>query len=339
MRFLRLLLAIGLLTAFCSAETNLNGAGATFPNPIYSKWFSEYHKAHPDVQINYQPIGSGGGIKQLQAKTVDFGASDGPMSDEQLSATPFKVFHIPTVLGAVVPAYNLPSVKAELKFTPEVLAGIFLGNIKKWNDASLANANPGVKFPDTEIIVVHRSEGSGTTYIWTDYLSKISDEWKTKVGKNASVNWPVGLGAKGNDGVTGQIKQTEGSIGYVELIYALQNNIPYGTVKNTAGQFVKASLQSVTEAAASVKEMPDDFRVSITNAPGKGAYPISSFTWLLVPVEWNDAGKEKVFVDFLNWMAGPGQSMTSALDYAPLPKPVVQKIKARINEIKVGKAQ
>jgi len=339
MRFLRLLLAIGLLTAFCSAETNLNGAGATFPNPIYSKWFSEYHKAHSDVQINYQSIGSGGGIKQLQAKTVDFGASDGPMSDEQLSATPFKVFHIPTVLGAVVPAYNLPSVKTELKFTPEVLAGIFLGHITKWNDPNLAKANPGVKFPDADIIVVHRSEGSGTTYIWTDYLSKISDEWKTKVGKNASVNWPVGLGAKGNDGVTGQIKQTEGSIGYVELIYALQNKIPFGTVKNAAGQFVKASLQSVTEAAASIKEMPDDFRVSITNAPGKGAYPISSFTWLLVPVEWSDAGKEKVFVDFLNWMIGPGQSMTSALDYAPLPKPVVQKIKARINEIKVGKAQ
>ena len=339
MRFLRLLLAIGLLTAFCSAETNLNGAGATFPNPIYSKWFSEYHKAHSDVQINYQSIGSGGGIKQLQAKTVDFGASDGPMSDEQLSATPFKVFHIPTVLGAVVPAYNLPSVKTELKFTPEVLAGIFLGHITKWNDPNLAKANPGVKFPDADIIVVHRSEGSGTTYIWTDYLSKISDEWKTKVGKNASVNWPVGLGAKGNDGVTGQIKQTEGSIGYIELIYALQNKIPFGTVKNAAGQFVKASLQSVTEAAASIKEMPDDFRVSITNAPGKGAYPISSFTWLLVPVEWSDAGKEKVFVDFLNWMIGPGQSMTSALDYAPLPKPVVQKIKARINEIKVGKAQ
>ena len=339
MRFLRLLLAIGLLTASCSAETNLNGAGATFPNPIYSKWFSEYHKAHSDVQINYQSIGSGGGIKQLQAKTVDFGASDGPMSDEQLSATPFKVFHIPTVLGAVVPAYNLPSVKAELKFTPEVLAGIFLGHITKWNDPILAKANPGVKFPDADIIVVHRSEGSGTTYIWTDYLSKISDEWKTKVGKNASVNWPVGLGAKGNDGVTGQIKQTEGSIGYVELIYALQNKIPFGTVKNAAGQFVKASLQSVTEAAASIKEMPDDFRVSITNAPGKGAYPISSFTWLLVPVEWSDAGKEKVFVDFLNWMIGPGQSMTSALDYAPLPKPVVQKIKARINEIKIGKAQ
>ena len=318
MRFLRLLLAIGLLTAFCSAETNLNGAGATFPNPIYSKWFSEYHKAHSDVQINYQSIGSG---------------------DEQLSATPFKVFHIPTVLGAVVPAYNLPSVKTELKFTPEVLAGIFLGHITKWNDPNLAKANPGVKFPDADIIVVHRSEGSGTTYIWTDYLSKISDEWKTKVGKNASVNWPVGLGAKGNDGVTGQIKQTEGSIGYVELIYALQNKIPFGTVKNAAGQFVKASLQSVTEAAASIKEMPDDFRVSITNAPGKGAYPISSFTWLLVPVEWSDAGKEKVFVDFLNWMIGPGQSMTSALDYAPLPKPVVQKIKARINEIKIGKAQ
>lgn len=334
MKLLRLLAAIVCLTVLCSAEENLNGAGATFPYPIYSKWFNEYHKAHPDVQINYQSIGSGGGIKQLQSKTVDFGASDGPMSDEQLQATPFKVLHIPTVLGAVVPTYNIPGVSSELKFTGDVLADIFLGNIKKWNDGRIAKANSGVKLPDTDIIVVHRSDGSGTSYIFTDFLSKVSDTWKTKVGKNTAVNWPVGLGAKGNEGVAGQVKQTEGAIGYVELIYALQNNMSYGSVQNAAGQFVKASLDSVTAAAASVKEMPDDFRVSITNAPGKAAYPISSFTWLLVPTNWSDKTKEKTFVDFLNWMISGGQGMTTALNYAPLPKPVVEKIKARIKDIK-----
>lgn len=335
MRFKALVaLAAALLMGSAVAETNLNGAGATFPNPIYQKWFSEYHKAHPDVQINYQSIGSGGGIKQLQAQTVDFGASDGPMTDEQIKATPFKVFHIPTVLGAVVPTYNIPGVSTELKFTPDVLADVFLGNIKKWSDPRLAKANPGVKFPDSDIVVVHRSDGSGTTYIFTDYLSKVSSAWKDKVGKSTSVNWPVGLGGKGNEGVAGMVKQTEGSIGYVELIYALQNKMPFGTVQNAAGQFVKASLDSTTAAAASVKEMPDDFRVSITNAPGKTAYPIASFTWLLVPAEWSDASKEKVFVDFLNWMVGPGQGLTQALDYAPLPKNVAEKVKARIKEIK-----
>ena len=332
-------LCLALLVGSAYAETNLNGAGATFPYPIYSKWFNEYHKAHPDVEINYQSIGSGGGIKQLQAKTVDFGASDGPMSDEQLAATGFKVFHIPTVLGAVVPTYNVPGVTAEIKFTGPILADIFLGKIKKWNDPALAKVNPDVKLPDTDVVVVHRSESSGTSYIFTDYLSKVSDEWKTKVGKNTAVNWPTGLGSKGNEGVSGMIKQTEGAIGYVELIYALQNNMSYGTVQNAAGQFVKASLDSVTAAAASVKEMPDDFRVSITNAPGKTAYPISSFTWLLVPAEWSDATKEKAFVDFLNWMVNDGQSMTSALSYAPLPKAVAQKIKARIKEIKAANAQ
>lgn len=335
MRFKALVaVAAALLMGSAVAETNLNGAGATFPNPIYQKWFSEYHKAHPDVQINYQSIGSGGGIKQLQAQTVDFGASDGPMTDEQIKATPFKVFHIPTVLGAVVPTYNIPGVSTELKFTPDVLADVFLGNIKKWSDPRLAKANPGVKFPDSDIVVVHRSDGSGTTYIFTDYLSKVSSAWKDKVGKSTSVNWPVGLGGKGNEGVAGMVKQTEGSIGYVELIYALQNKMPFGTVQNAAGQFVKASLDSTTAAAASVKEMPDDFRVSITNAPGKTAYPIASFTWLLVPAEWSDASKEKVFVDFLNWMVGPGQGLTQALDYAPLPKNVAEKVKARIKEIK-----
>src|SRR6478609_11498176 len=278
-----------------SAETNLTGAGATFPYPMYSKWFDEYHNQHSDIKINYQSIGSGGGIKQIQAGTVDFGASDGPMTDEQLAQTPTKVLHIPTVLGADVPTYNISGVTSELKFTPDVLADLFLGKIKKWNDPRLAKDNPGVKFPDEDIVIVHRSDGSGTTYIWTDYLSKVSSEWKDKVGKGTSVNWPVGLGGKGNEGVAGTVKQTEGSIGYVELIYALQNKMAYGSVKNHSGKFIKADLASVTAAAASVKDMPDDFRVSITDAPGDKSYPISSFTWLLVPVEWKDAGKEKVF--------------------------------------------
>ncbi len=333
----RILMAMALIAALAGvsgAETNLNGAGATFPNPIYQKWFTEYHNAHKDIQINYQSIGSGGGIKQLQAGTVDFGASDGPMTDEQLSQTPGKVFHIPTVLGAVVPTYNIQGVTGELKFSGEVLADIYMGNIKKWNDPKLAKDNPGVKFPDEDIAVVHRTDGSGTTYIFTDFLSKVSPAWKDKVGKSTSVNWPVGLGGKGNEGVSGMVKQTEGSIGYVELIYALSNKMPYGSVKNAAGQFVKASLDSVTAAAASVKDMPDDFRVSITNAPGKTAYPISSFTWLLVPAEWADAGKEKAFVDFLNWMVDKGQTMTTSLEYAPLPKSVAAKVKARIKEVK-----
>jgi phosphate transport system substrate-binding protein len=335
----RMLMAMALVAALAgvsgATDTNLNGAGATFPNPIYQKWFTEYNKAHPDVKINYQSIGSGGGIKQLQAGTVDFGASDGPMTDEQLAQTPAKVFHIPTVLGAVVLTYNVTGVSGELKFTPDVIADIYLGNIKKWNDPRLAKANPGVKFPDEEIAVIHRAESSGTTYIFTDYLSKVSSAWKDKVGKNTAVNWPVGLAGKGNEGVSGMIKQTEGSIGYVELIYALSNKMPYGAVQNAAGTFVKASLDSVTEAAGSLKDMPDDFRVSITNAPGKNAYPISSFTWLLVPAEWNDAGKEKAFVDFLNWMVNDGQKLTSSLEYAPLPKSVAAKVKARIKEVKV----
>lgn len=339
---LRLAMALALAAAMigsASAETNLNGAGATFPNPIYKKWFSEYHNAHKDVQINYQSIGSGGGIQQLTSGTVDFGASDGPMTDEQLSKVSGKVFHIPTVMGAVVPTYNINGVSGELKFTGDVLADIYLGNIKNWNDPRLAKANPGVKFPDEDIVVVHRSDGSGTTYIFTDYLSKVSSGWKDKVGKGTSVNWPAGLGGKGNEGVSGMVKQTEGSIGYVELIYAVSNKMPYGTVQNAAGTFVKASLESVTAAAASMKDMPEDFRVSITDAPGKDAYPISSFTWLLVPAEWSDAGKEKAFVDFLTWMVDKGQTMTSALQYAPLPKNVAAKVKARIKEVKVKAGQ
>ena len=335
---LRLAMALAFAAAMigsASAEINLNGAGATFPNPIYQKWFSEYHNAHTDVQINYQSIGSGGGIQQLTAGTVDFGASDGPMTDEQLSNVSGKIFHIPTVLGAVVPMYNVNGVSGEIKFTGDVLADIYLGNIKKWNDARLAKANPGVKFPDEDIVVVHRSDGSGTTYIFTDYLSKVSTAWKDKVGKGTSVNWPAGLGGKGNEGVSGMVKQTEGSVGYVELIYAVSNKMSYGSVQNAAGTFIKGSLESVTAAAASMKAMPEDFRVSITNAPGKDAYPISSFTWLLAPAEWADATKEKAFVDFLNWMVDKGQTMTSALDYAPLPKNIAAKVKARIKEIKV----
>ena len=332
-RLLWALVALLLVGSAAALAAQLTGAGATFPNPIYTKWFEEYHKQHPDVEINYQAIGSGGGIRQILAGTVDFGASDGPMTDEQLSQAKVKIFHIPTVLGAVVPSYNLPGVSKELRFSPESLSGIYLGKITKWNDAAIAKDNPGVTLPDKDIVVVHRSDGSGTSYIFTDYLSKVSPEWQSKVGKNTSVNWPVGLGGKGNDGVAGLVSQTEGAIGYVELIYALQNKIAFGSLKNSAGQYIKASLESTTAAAATVKDMPDDFRVSITNAPGKTAYPIASFTWLLIPSQWSDAGKKKVMVDFLNWMVGPGQSMTTSLDYAPLPKNVAEKVRDRIREI------
>jgi phosphate transport system substrate-binding protein len=327
-----------LVCAFCGlpgvAQTTLNGAGATFPYPMYSKWFNEYHNLHPDIQMNYQSIGSGGGIRQVINGTVDFGASDGPMTDEMLKEAKTKILHMPTVLGADVPAYNIPGVTAELKFTPEALAGIFLGKITKWNDKAIASANAGVNLPDRDIIVVHRSDGSGTTYIWTDYLSKVSADWQSTVGKGTSVKWPIGLGGKGNEGVAGSIRQLQGSIGYVELIYAVQNNISYGSVKNAAGNFVKASLQGVTAAAASAPKMPDDFRVSITNAPGKEAYPISSFTWLLIPVPSKDAAKGKILADFLNWMVTDGQKMTAALSYAPLPESVVQKEKEAIKQVK-----
>ena len=316
------------------AQTTLNGAGATFPYPMYSKWFSEYHKAHPDIQINYQSIGSGGGIRQVLAGTVDFGASDGPMSDEQLAQAKTKILHVPTVLGANVPAYNIPGVMAELKFTPEALAGIFLGKIATWNDPAIAAANPGVNLPNQPIVVIHRSDGSGTTYIWTDYLSKVSPEWQSQVGKGTSVKWPVGLGGKGNEGVAGMIRQMQGSIGYIELIYAIENKISYGVIKNAAGSFVKASLASVTAAAASVKSMPADFRVSITNAPGKDAYPVSSFTWLLIPAQSKDAGKGKILADFLNWMVNDGQKMTTDLAYAPLPESVAAKVKVEIKQVR-----
>jgi phosphate transport system substrate-binding protein len=326
---MRKLLGFALLAIFAAAPAwaqNINAAGATFPYPIYSKWFDEYHKLHPNIQINYQSIGSGGGIRQLLDKTVDFGASDGPMTDEQLQQAGFKVLHFPTVLGADVPSYNIPGVTAELKFTPEALAGIFLGKVTKWNDPAIAGPNPGVKLPAEDIVVVHRSDGSGTTYIWTDYLSKVSSEWQSKVGKNTSVNWPVGLGGKGNEGVAGLIKQTPNSLGYIELIYAVQNSISYGTVKNAAGEFVKASLAGVSAAAAgAAKSMPEDFRVSITNPPGKDAYPISSFTWLLIPAQIQDAAKKTAIKDFLGWMLTSGQQFCEPLAYAKLPKEVVAK--------------
>jgi phosphate transport system substrate-binding protein len=328
------LLLAGLALALpLMGQTTLNGAGATFPYPMYSKWFSEYNKLHPDVQINYQSIGSGGGIRQVLNGTVDFGASDGPMSDEQLAQSKTRILHIPTVLGAVVPAYNVPGISGEIKFTPEALAGIFLGKIQKWNDPAITQSNPGVKFPDQSIIVIYRSDGSGTTFIFTDYLSKISKDWASSVGKGTSVKWQIGMGGKGNEGVAGQIRQLQGSIGYVELIYAVENKITYGSIKNAAGNFVKATLDGVTEAAASVKTMPADFRVSITNAPGKTAYPISSFTWLLIPAQAKDPKKGKIISDFLDWMVSDGQKMTGQLSYAPLPESVVEKVKAAIKQI------
>ncbi len=332
-RILAFVCCLMLLAGAAAAQTNLNAAGATFPYPIYSKWFNEYHKQHPDIQINYQSIGSGGGIRQVLAGTVDFGASDGPMSNDQLSQAKTRILHIPTVLGAVVPAYNVPGVKTELKFTPQALAGIFLGRITTWNDKAISEANPGVSLPGTAIIVVHRSDGSGTTYIWTDYLSKVSPDWKNQVGAKTSVSWPVGIGAKGNEGVAGMIRQMDGAIGYVELIYALQNHISYGTVKNPSGEFVKASLESTTASAATAK-MPADFRVSITNAPGKEAYPIASFTWLMIPAQAKDAEKGKIIKDFLNWMVDDGQTMVTQLSYAPLPREVAEKVKASIAQVR-----
>ncbi len=338
MRKLALLLLCAIAVLPAAAQTTLNGAGATFPYPIYSKWFSEYHKVHADVQINYQSIGSGGGIRQVTEATVDFGASDMPMTDEQLNEAQgklkSKVLNLPSVLGAVVPAYNIPGVNGEVKFTPDALAGIFLGRITKWNDKAITGVNPGMNFPDKDIIVVHRSDGSGTTFIWTDYLSKVDSEWKSRVGSGTSVKWPIGLGGKGNEGVAGSIRQLQGSIGYVELIYAVQNNITFGSVRNAAGVFLKASLEGVTAAAASAPKMPADFRVSITNAPGKDAYPISSFTWLLIPQQSKDPNKGKILADFLNWMVADGQKMTNALSYAPLPDSVVQKEKEAIKTIK-----
>jgi phosphate transport system substrate-binding protein len=332
-------LAALVLASLALAQTVLiNGAGATFPNPIYSKWFDEYHKTNANIQINYVPVGSGAGIKQVTDGTVDFGATDGPMNDEQLKAFQdkhgFGILHFPTVLGAVVPTYNIPGVTVALNFTPEALAGIFLGKITKWNDPAIAGANKGVNLPANDIVVVHRSDGSGTSYCWTDYLSKVSEEWKDKVGKGTSVNWPVGLGGKGNDGVTGQVKNAPNSIGYVELIYAASNNIPYGSVKNSSGSFIKADLASVSAAAAAVaKTMPDDFRVSITNPPGKSAYPIATFTWLLIPEKFSDGVKRDAIKGFLKWMLTDGQNYAEPLQYAKLPKEVVAKEEKALSKI------
>jgi phosphate transport system substrate-binding protein len=325
------------LAGTAAAQTvQINGAGATFPYPIYSKWFSEYNKLHPDVEINYQSIGSGGGIRQVTNLTVFFGATDGPMTDEQQQAAPGRILHFPSVLGGDVPVYNIPGITAELKFTGPVLADIFLGKITKWNDAAITKLNSGVKLPATDIVVAHRSDGSGTTYIWVDYLAKVSPEWKKKVGVATSVNWPVGVGGKGNEGVAGLVQQTPGSIGYVELIYAIQNKIAYGSVQNMAGEFVRSSLDSVTAAAAgAAKAMPNDFRVSITNAPGKGVYPISSFTWLLFYENPKDKKLAKIMVDFMHWALADGQKYCSDLGYAPLPKEVVALETEALKKIKL----
>jgi phosphate transport system substrate-binding protein len=324
--WLGIMSGLAILLTVAQAKVLINAAGATFPYPIYGKWFEEFAKVDPDAQINYSSIGSGGGIRQFSEGTVDFGASDMPMTDEQLGKFKNKPLHFPTVLGGIVPTYNLPGVTQELKFTPEALAGIYLGKIKKWNDPELTKANAGVKLPDNEIVVVHRSEGSGTTFVFTDYLSKVSPEWKSKVGVNASVSWPAGLGGKGNEGVAGVVKQTPNSIGYVELIYVLQNKMAYGSLRNAAGVFLKADLDSVTEAAASAaKTMPADFRVSITNAPGKKAYPISTFTYLLIPSKIDDPAKKKAIVAFVRWMLADGQKYAAGLAYAPLPNEVVAK--------------
>ena len=333
-----MLLVLCLASLAAAQNVSLNAAGATFPYPIYSKWFDAYHSQHSNIQINYQSIGSGGGIRQLTAGTVDFGASDMPMNDDQIKEFQSKngsgILHFPTVLGAVVPMYNIPKVTAELKFTQKALAGIFLGTITKWNDPEITKANPGLSLPKDDIVVVHRSDGSGTTFIWTDFLSKVSPEWKSKAGSGTSINWPVGLGGKGNEGVSGLIKQTPDSIGYVELIYALQNSIEFGDVQNANGKFLKASLGGVTAAAAgAAKNMPDDFRVSITDAAGADAYPVSSFTWLLIPQQIKDPAKRDAIKGFLKWMMTDGQGYNEGLAYAKLPKPVVDKELKAISKV------
>ena len=314
------------------AQLLINGAGATFPYPIYSKWFDEYAKVDPSVRFNYQSIGSGGGQKQITAQTVDFGASDGPMSDENLAKTPGKILHLPTVAGADVIAYNLPG-NPKLKLNSDAIVNLFLGNITKWNDPKIAALNPGVDLPDLPVIVVHRSDGSGTTFIFTDYLSSISPVWADSVGKGTSVKWPVGIGGKGNEGVAGQVKQLSGAVGYVELIYAKQNKMPYADVKNAAGNFITPALDSVTAALATAK-IPDDFRFSMVNAPGDKAYPISGATWLLVYERQKDAAKGKKLVEFLNWALTKGEGMASSLDYASLPESVQQRVLERIKTIK-----
>ncbi len=330
-------IAVGLLalTAAAASAQNINGAGATFPYPIYSRWFSEYSQLHPDVHINYQSIGSGGGIRQVSEGTVDFGASDGPMTDQQMQDAKVKTMHIPTVLGAVVPVYNLPGVNQELKFSSDVIADIYLGKITKWNDARIANDNAGTSLPDKSILPVYRSDGSGTTYIFTDFLSKVSQDWNSKVGKSTSVKWPVGIGQKGNEGVAGMVRQSPYSFGYVELIYAMQNKMQFGMVRNASGKFLKASTEGVTAAAAAAAQnIPADYRVSITNAPGADSYPISSFTWLLIPVHSTDPAKGKALADFLTWMLEKGESEAASMTYAPLPKPIQDRVRMTIKQVK-----
>jgi phosphate transport system substrate-binding protein len=328
---------VALVGVVAAQKVQINGAGATFPYPIYSKWFAEYNKLHPEVEINYQSIGSGGGIRQLSNQTVFFGATDGPMTPEQMQQAPGKILHLPTVLGAVVPIYNLPGVQGEIKFNGLVLADIFLGKITKWDDPAIAKLNGGMKLPSTDITVVHRSDGSGTSYIFVDFLAKVSPEWLKRVGVATSVNWPSGLGGKGNEGVAGLVQQTPGSLGYVELIYALQNKIAYGAVQNAEGEFMRATIQAVTAAAgAAVKNMPKDFRVSITNAPGKGVYPISSFTWLLLYENPKNKAHSKVMVDFAKWALTDGQKFANDLGYAPLPAEIVKLEMEALKIIKVS---
>jgi phosphate transport system substrate-binding protein len=323
------------LVAVGASAQNLNGAGATFPYPIYSKWFSEYKQQNPSVQINYQSIGSGGGIQQVTSGTVDFGAADVPMTDEQLAKAKVKVKALPTVLGAVVPVYNLPGVNKDLNFSGDVIADIYLGTITNWSDARIAKDNPGVSLPNHSIIPVYRSEGSGTSFIFTDFLSKVNADFKSKVGAGAAVRWPVGIGQKGNEGVAGMVRQAPFSFGYVELIYAEQNKMSFGAVKNAAGKYLKASTAGVTAAAASAaKTMPADYRVSITNAAGPDSYPISSFTWLLIPTQSTDAAKTKALVGFLNWMLDHGEAEAASLSYAPLPKQVQDMVRKSITTIK-----
>ncbi|HEU4871972.1 MAG TPA: phosphate ABC transporter substrate-binding protein PstS [Pyrinomonadaceae bacterium] len=322
-----------------SGAVSLQGAGATFPNPLYQKWLSEYGKLHSNVRIDYQSIGSGGGIKQLKEQTVDFGASDAPMKDEDLKSAPGEILHIPTVLGAVVLTYNLQGINQPLRFSPEVIADIFLGKIKKWNDPKIVADNPGVTLPANDITVVHRSDGSGTSAVFTDYLSKVSAEWKEKVGSGTSPSWPTGLGGKGNEGVTGQVKNTPNTIGYVELAYAVQNKLPVAQIKNASGNFVEPSIDAVTVAAsASAANTPEDLRVSITNAAGAQAYPISSYTYILVYKEQKDATKGKVLVDFLWWGIHDGESFAKELQYAPLPEDIVKRAEGKINSITAGGA-
>ena len=333
---LALALAAGFAAPAAAQNLQIDGAGATFPNPIYSRWFAEYNKLHPNIQINYQSIGSGGGIRQLTNQTVFFGATDGPMTNEQIQAAGARILHLPTVLGGVVPVYNVPGVSGDLRFSGALLADIFLGKVTKWNDAAIAKENPGAGLPASDITVVHRADGSGTSYIFCDFLAKTSPDWKQKVGVATSVNWPAGVGGKGNEGVAGLVKQTPGSIGYVELIYALQNKIAFGAVKNSAGEYVKASLESVTAAAAATEgKMPADFRVSIANAPGKNAYPIASFTWLLFYESPKDKAKAKAMVDFMRWALAEGQKYAPELGYAPLPPSVVTLETEALKKIKI----